>query len=161
MPAPPSPPRARRSSGAAPRPRPPGRLAVLVLALAHAAGWLPLAVAQPSEPRPPTTTPPRAWGVLIGLLLGGCAGATFAALLVRAALNWALWARDAHALARKAARRSASGPPPLPCVPEEGEPLEACLLVHEVVPPSSPTRRQGVLALLGAAPDAPTALLPR
>ena len=153
----------------APTPRP-RRLALLALALAHVAGWLPVACAQPASP--PASPPqgqaeptPRAWGLLIGLLLGSCAGATFAGLAVRAVLQWALWARDGRALARKAARHSAGGPPPLPCVPEEGKPLETCLLVvhvdpEQTTPPQRTTsRREGMMAMLLA--DEPATLLPR
>lgn len=151
----------------APTPRP-RRLALLALALAHVACWLPFTCAQPaSPPRDQAELTPRAWGLLFGLMLGSCAGATFAGLVVRAVLQYAIWARDGRALARKAARRSAGGPPPLPCVPEEGEPLETCLLVHDLAPTSPPisplqrsaSRREGVMAVLLA--DEPATLLPR
>ena len=159
-----------RSSDAAPPPRP-RRLAVLALALAHVAGWLPLSCAH--QPGPGNgngasgDTPPRAWGKLIGMLLGGLAAATFMALAVRAVLHWALVARDARTAVRRPLRRSTSGPPPLPCVPEEAEPLEACLLVHvHELPPTSPpqrapSRREGMMTYLVSAADEPPALLPR
>jgi hypothetical protein len=152
-----------RSSDAAPPPRP-RRLAVLALALAHVAGWLPLSCAHPTRQQDVGDTPPRSWGKLIGLLVGGFAAATFVALSVRAVLHWALVARDAQTAARRPVRRSTSGPPPLPRVPEEAEPLEACLLVHvQELPPTSPpqrapSRREGMMTVLLSAADAsPTA----
>ena len=80
-----------RSSDAAPPPRP-RRLVVLALALAHVAGWLPLSCALPRR-QSGDDTPPRSWGKLVGLMVGGFAAATFVALAVRAVLHWALVAR--------------------------------------------------------------------
>ena len=142
---------------------------MLALALAHVAGWLPLSCAHTARADGGASsgnTPPRAWGKLVGMLLGGFAAATFMALAVRGVLYWALVAREARTASRRPVRRSTSGPPPLPCVPEEAEPLEACLLVHvQELPPTSPpqrapSRREGMMTVLISAADAPT-LLPR
>ena len=154
-----------RSSDAAPPPRP-RRLVVLALALAHVAGWLPLSCALPTR-QSGDDTPPHSWGKLVGLMVGGFAAATFVALAVRAVLHWALVARvTLTASCTRPVRRSTSGPPPLPCVPEEVEPLEASLLVHVQELPTSPpqrapSRRDGMMAVLISSTDAPSMLLPR